>query len=30
VIVENCGHMAPVEQPAPVTNALCQWLSGHL
>jgi pimeloyl-ACP methyl ester carboxylesterase len=26
VIVEDCGHMSPVEQPAVVTK----WLSGHL
>lgn len=26
VIVENCGHMSPVEQPAAVTEALLQWM----
>jgi pimeloyl-ACP methyl ester carboxylesterase len=26
VIVENCGHMAPMEQPGAVTNALVEWL----
>jgi pimeloyl-ACP methyl ester carboxylesterase len=26
VIVDDCGHMSPVEQPAAVTK----WLSGHL
>jgi pimeloyl-ACP methyl ester carboxylesterase len=30
VVVEESGHMAPVEQPAAVTSALRQWLSGHL
>jgi pimeloyl-ACP methyl ester carboxylesterase len=30
VIVEQCGHMSPVEQPAAVTAALLEWLSGHL
>jgi pimeloyl-ACP methyl ester carboxylesterase len=29
VIVENCGHMSPVEQPGAVTAALLEW-SGHL
>jgi pimeloyl-ACP methyl ester carboxylesterase len=27
-IVEACGHMAPVEQPAAVTSALREWLAG--
>jgi pimeloyl-ACP methyl ester carboxylesterase len=26
-IVEECGHMSPVEQPAAVTRALQEWLS---
>jgi pimeloyl-ACP methyl ester carboxylesterase len=26
VIVENCGHMSPVEQPRAVTKALLDWL----
>jgi len=26
IIVDDCGHMSPVEQPAAVTNALCEWL----
>lgn len=26
VIVEDCGHMSPVEQPAAVTDALREWL----
>jgi len=26
VIVDDCGHMSPVEQPAAVTNALREWL----
>jgi pimeloyl-ACP methyl ester carboxylesterase len=26
VVVENSGHMAPVEQPAAVTTALLEWL----
>jgi pimeloyl-ACP methyl ester carboxylesterase len=29
VIVEQCGHMSPVEQPEAVTAALLEW-SGHL
>jgi pimeloyl-ACP methyl ester carboxylesterase len=28
VIVDDCGHMSPVEQPALVTKALCDWLAG--
>ena len=27
VIIEDCGHMAPMEQPEPVTEALRNWLS---
>ena len=27
VIVEDCGHMSPVEQPVAVTKALCGWLA---
>jgi pimeloyl-ACP methyl ester carboxylesterase len=30
VIVEDSGHMSPVEQPDAVTKALCGWLSDHL
>ncbi len=31
VVVEDCGHMAPIEQPEPVTQALREWLlSGDL
>jgi pimeloyl-ACP methyl ester carboxylesterase len=30
VIVEDCGHMSPVEQPAAVTQALREWLLSHL
>jgi pimeloyl-ACP methyl ester carboxylesterase len=30
VIVEDCGHMSPVEQPAVVTNALTKALLSHL
>jgi pimeloyl-ACP methyl ester carboxylesterase len=26
VVVEDCGHMSPVEQPGAVTNALREWL----
>lgn len=26
-IVEECGHMSPVEQPEAVTNALNQWIA---
>jgi pimeloyl-ACP methyl ester carboxylesterase len=29
VIVENCGHMSPVERPGAVTAAILEW-SGHL
>jgi pimeloyl-ACP methyl ester carboxylesterase len=25
-ILENCGHLSPLEQPARVTAALCRWL----
>ena len=28
VIVETCGHMAPMERPAAVTAALAGWFSG--
>jgi pimeloyl-ACP methyl ester carboxylesterase len=28
VIVEDCGHMSPVEQPTAVTRALLDWLQG--
>ena len=27
VVVERCGHMSPVEQPAAVTEALRRWLA---
>jgi len=27
VIVPECGHMAPLEQPAAVSQALCEWLA---
>lgn len=27
VIIEDCGHMSPVEQPAAVTKALRDWLA---
>jgi len=27
VAVDECGHMAPVEQPEAVTNALTRWMS---
>ena len=27
VVVEDCGHMSPLEQPTEVTNALRRWLS---
>ena len=27
VVVEESGHMAPVEQPAAVTKALREWLA---
>jgi pimeloyl-ACP methyl ester carboxylesterase len=27
VIVDDCGHMSPVEQPTAVTEALCDWLA---
>ena len=27
VVVEQCGHMSPVEQPAAVTEALRRWLA---
>ena len=30
VIVEDSGHMSPVEQPEAVTDALLAWLSHHL
>jgi pimeloyl-ACP methyl ester carboxylesterase len=35
VVIEECGHMAPAEQPAQVTAALREWMacparSGHL
>ena len=25
VVIENCGHMAPMEKPGEVTNAMLQW-----
>jgi pimeloyl-ACP methyl ester carboxylesterase len=28
VVVENCGHMAPMERPEAVTAALAGWFSG--
>lgn len=28
VVIENCGHMAPMERPAEVTTALAAWFSG--
>jgi pimeloyl-ACP methyl ester carboxylesterase len=28
VVIENCGHMAPMERPEAVTAALAGWLSG--
>jgi pimeloyl-ACP methyl ester carboxylesterase len=28
VIIENCGHMAPMERPEAVTAALAGWFSG--
>lgn len=28
VIIEECGHMAPMERPAEVTTALAAWFSG--
>jgi len=28
VIIENAGHMAPLEKPEAVTNALREWLAG--
>ncbi len=28
VIIENCGHMAPMERPEEVTTALDDWFSG--
>lgn len=27
VIIDDCGHMSPVEQPTAVTKALCVWLA---
>jgi pimeloyl-ACP methyl ester carboxylesterase len=27
VVVEDSGHMSPMEQPAAVTRAMRQWLS---
>lgn len=29
VVVEDSGHMAPLEQPEAVTNALYEWLTGE-
>ena len=29
VIVEECGHVAPLEQPEAVTDALHEWLTGE-
>jgi pimeloyl-ACP methyl ester carboxylesterase len=29
VVVEDCGHMAPLEQPEAVTDALYLWLTGE-
>jgi pimeloyl-ACP methyl ester carboxylesterase len=26
-VLEECGHMSPLERPAEVTSALCNWLS---
>jgi pimeloyl-ACP methyl ester carboxylesterase len=28
VVIENCGHMAPIERPERVTAALVAWLEG--
>ena len=25
-IIENCGHLSPLEQPKTVTNLMCDWL----
>jgi pimeloyl-ACP methyl ester carboxylesterase len=30
VIVDDCGHMSPVEQPAAVSHALCEWLANGM
>jgi pimeloyl-ACP methyl ester carboxylesterase len=27
VVLEDCGHMAPMERPGEVTEALRQWLA---
>ena len=27
VVIDDCGHMSPVEQPTAVTKALCDWLA---
>lgn len=29
VVLEECGHMSPLERPAEVTSALRHWLSEH-
>jgi hypothetical protein len=29
VVVEDSGHMAPLEQPEAVTDALYEWLAGE-
>ena len=29
VVIDDCGHMAPIEQPEAVTDALHTWLTGR-
>jgi len=29
VVIEDCGHMSPLERPDEVTAALRRWLKGE-